>query len=74
MPAKRQSVSTASPAVEGLGRVVKQPQLNLGSALIDAFHIDQGRTAGVKDADIGLQLPDKLERVVNQQGWIMAAW
>ena len=41
---------------------------------IVALHIDQGRTAGVKDADIGLQLPDKLERVVNQQGWIMAAW
>ena len=69
-PATRQSVSTASLAEQGLGRVEEQPRLKLLAHAIDALHIDQGRTAGFKHASNGLQPSSEINRAANQQGWI----
>jgi hypothetical protein len=61
-----------------LGRGWARPKNELGATsvgpTIDALHIDQGRTAGVEDAGIGLQPPNQLNRAANQQGWVMGAW
>ena len=61
-----------------LGRVWARSKDDLGSTsgapTIDAFHIDQGRAAGFKDAGIGLQPTNQLNRATNQTGWIMGAW
>ena len=64
------------PALLGRGWARPKDELSPISVgpTIDALHIDKGRTAGIEDAGIGLQLPDQLNRAANQQGRIMAAW
>ena len=64
------------PALLGRGWARPKDELSPTSVLptIDALHIDQGRTAGVKDGGIGLQLPNQLNRAANQQGRTIAAW
>ena len=61
-----------------LGRVSARPKDDLGSTsiapTIDAFHMDQGRAAGFKDAGIGLQPTNQLNRAANESGWIMRTW